>query len=118
MGDALTRQVGQRLGRLGLWLLATLAALSSARAEDAYQVEILGIENSELRNAVEEASQLVKLKDRAPASDAALRRRIEDDIERLKTVTNGEGYWEASLAYQIDAATAPPRITLRVDPGP
>ncbi|MBV8651874.1 MAG: hypothetical protein JO255_10440, partial [Alphaproteobacteria bacterium] len=89
----------------------------SARADIPYEITITGVEGA-LADKLREASQLVALKDRQPASVAALRRRADDDILRLVQVLHDSGYWAATIEAQIAAEAQPAKVTLKVEPGP
>ncbi|HEX3499172.1 MAG TPA: autotransporter assembly complex family protein [Stellaceae bacterium] len=95
-----------------------MLSLGVARAEVPYAVDITGIEDDQVKDDVEATSQLVKLKDRPPASIAALRRRADDDMPRLKQVVEAAGYRAAAIDYAIDEAASPVKVTVKVTPGP
>ena len=106
-----------------LLLAAMLAALAApAYADVAYKPEIKleGIKDKKLSSTLEAASQLVQLKDKPPVSNAALRRRVEDDLPRLKDVMQASGYWMPTLTYAIEAGAekAKAKVTVTIDPGP
>lgn len=82
-----------------------------------YEPEIKGIEDSDLRDLLESASQLYALKDRRPASVAALERRTQSDLERLREVLRSEGYYDATLTYRLDTEKAPIAVVVEIDPG-
>lgn len=113
---------------LGGWrlLLPLVAALSLAAAappafaEVAYKtkIELKGLDDSKLADALEAASQLVALKDKPPPSAAALRRRAEDDLPRLAEVMRAEGYWTPKLSYALDLARQPASVAVAIEPGP
>ncbi len=104
-------------------VLATLAAVtvaSPARADISYEVEIelKGLKDKTLSQSLKDASQLVALEDHPPASDAALRRRAEDDLPRLDQVMQAAGYWQARLSYTIEAQDEKANVKVTIDPGP
>jgi translocation and assembly module TamA len=114
------RRPGSR-SSVGPWLaLALIAPTAPARADVTYKTEIKpqGLDDGKLAEALETASQLVTLEDKPPASDAALRRRAEDDLPRLAEIMRAEGYWTPKLAYTLDSAAAKARVTVTVEPGP
>lgn len=82
-----------------------------------YEPEIKGIEGSDLRDLLESASQLYALKDRRPASIAALERRTQGDLERLREVLRSEGYYDARLTYQLDTGKEPIGVIVEIEPG-
>src|SRR6266851_3513580 len=83
-----------------------------------YIVEITGNEDSQVQQDLEATSQLVKLKDRPPASEATLRRRADDDMPRLKQVIEAAGYRAATIDYTLDPTATPAKIAVKVVPGP
>jgi translocation and assembly module TamA len=100
------------------WFLAAALSPGVARAEVPYMVDVTGIEDSQLKDDVEATAQLVKLKDRPPPSIAALRRRADDDMPRLKQVVEAAGYRAAAVDYAVDEAASPVKVTVKVTPGP
>jgi translocation and assembly module TamA len=109
-----------------LFFILCVAALSvllptrPVRADAPYATDIRlqGVENSALLDALRSASQLVALEDRPPPTDAALRRRVEDDLPRLEQVMQAAGYWTPKLSYAIDLTAEPAKVTVTIVPGP
>jgi translocation and assembly module TamA len=128
------RAARERQTAAGVWLamrasvflhlaLATLASVTlaaPARAEIRYEteIELKDLKDKTLSQSLKDASQLVALEDRPPPSDAALRRRAEDDLPRLNEVMQAAGYWLAKLSYAIEAEGAKATVKVTVDPGP
>jgi translocation and assembly module TamA len=83
-----------------------------------YETKIIGIGASDLADLVAEVSQLKALEDRLPISEEALRRRAEDDLDRLKEAAASLGYWSAQFAYEIDTGADPAKVTVTAKPGP
>ncbi len=81
-----------------------------------YEVEIEGIDS--LSSQFEAVSRLVSLQDKPPPSEAALRRRAEDDVPRLLDVLHSAGYWEAKVGFEIAEKEDPQKIKVKVEPGP
>jgi len=108
------------LNRTLFALLLTLAPGRAAWADIAYSVEIdtRGLEDKALSETLKDTSQLVALKDRLPPSAAALRRRADDDLPRLKDVMQAAGYWTAQLTDVIDFKATPAKVTVVIEPGP
>jgi translocation and assembly module TamA len=106
--------------RILLWLplLLLLLAAGSALAEVPYVFEITGVADKALRGELEANADLVKLKARPPASETALRRRAEADVERLKQIVEAAGYRAATLDYTVDLEATPAKVTLVVQLGP
>jgi len=83
-----------------------------------YEVTIAGVDDGDLREALDDASRLRQLADDAPASILALRRRATDDADRLGRVLRSRGHYAAKVEPVIDQDVDPVRVTLTVDPGP
>jgi translocation and assembly module TamA len=103
-------------------LALLLVCLPAARtvADAPYEIEFKGVPK-EISGDVQGASRLVELKDKPPASEAALKRRADDDLERLKPVVNGAGYWAAKRSTEVQPAEeegGKAKVVVTVDPGP
>jgi translocation and assembly module TamA len=118
---------GGRRGARGGWLGIVTAALvlwlaalaGAAHAEDiAYEVEFRGVTDDDLRNALQQASQLVALKDRPPATLLGLRRRSDGDGQLLARVLASRGYYSGSADISIETLTKPVKVVVAVEPGP
>jgi translocation and assembly module TamA len=110
-----------------LWPLAILVAAflvfwhtSPATSDISYSSEIHleGVKDSALERSLRDVSQLVKLEDKPPPSEAALRRRAEDDLPRLKEVVQAAGYWTPQLSYRLEPKDDSVEVEVIVDPGP
>jgi translocation and assembly module TamA len=118
---ALASTAGRRRGAGVLTLLAALALFAApvaAAVEYKTEIRLPGIEDQKLTEALDAASQLVALQDKPPASNAALRRRADDDLPRLAEVMRASGYWTAKPAYALDAGEKPAKVTVTIEPGP
>ena len=109
-----------RLRALTLAFLMTALAIWPAWADAPYKIDIAieGSKDKKLLAALQGASQLVALKDRPPPSNAALRRRAEEDLPRLQQAMNAEGYWQAKITYTLDTNKQPATVAVKVAPGP
>jgi translocation and assembly module TamA len=106
---------------LPLLLIVVVLALSRAGpalADIAYEVTIDAGGNKEIQNKLAAASRLVALRDRPPASEVALRRRLDEDKELLIGVLRAEGYYAAELEGELSTARTPAQVTITVKPGP
>ncbi|MCK5622833.1 MAG: hypothetical protein KAJ11_11125, partial [Alphaproteobacteria bacterium] len=83
----------------------------------AYDISIEGEIDSDLRDKLEAASQLMALRKEAPASRAALRRRVAGDVDALGSVLRAEGYYGAVAVAETDLDSDPVGIELKVTPG-
>src|SRR5438067_9110551 len=83
-----------------------------------YEAKITGVEDSSLADLLDEISELKSLEDRLPASEEALRRRAERDLDRLQDAAHSLGYWNAQISYEIDASSDPVKMIVVANPGP
>lgn len=114
--------------RLVVWLVAALIMPMAAWAQESpYAVKIVGvadsgqiqaIADSGLRRALESQSRLVQLADKPASSPAALRRRAEDDVDRLTAALRAEGYYGGTVRFSLDQAAQPVQVEVQVVTGP
>ena len=83
-----------------------------------YRTNLEGMDNADVRAILEASSQLIALADKPPATTVGLRRRAEDDIERLTTALRSEGYYQPRIDLDIDSESRPALVTLRITAGP
>src|SRR4051794_778903 len=116
----------RRIELLGIGLLVGIGigclTGPSGRADLRYETEIAGVEDSALADLLGEVSELKSLQDRLPASEQALRRRAERDLELLTDAAHSLGYWDARFSYRIDTGAetdnAPAKVVVTAEPGP
>lgn len=83
-----------------------------------YEVRIEGALPAKLKALLEASSGLIANKDRPPASLAALRKRVTDDVQRFNQVLQSEAYFDGRIDTTTDTAVQPAQVTLRIAPGP
>jgi translocation and assembly module TamA len=83
-------------------LLAVLAVPAWAADPVAYKVDHFSTGDGSMDATLHATSDLVTLRTSAPVSPYALLARARSDIERLKTVVESYGYYEAKITIQID----------------
>ena len=83
-----------------------------------YEVTIEGETDPVLHKKLEESSQLLTLAKEPPQSRAALRRRVNGDIEGLRSVLRAEGYYGGNIQAHTDEEADPTRIVIAVEQGP
>lgn len=66
-----------------------------------YRTDITGAPGKDVLDLLKTTSQLLALKDRPPATIAALRRRIADDERRFREVLESQGYYDAKLESSL-----------------
>ncbi|MEQ9641601.1 MAG: autotransporter assembly complex family protein [Alphaproteobacteria bacterium] len=95
-----------------------MPGVAAAQQEIAYSVTIVGADDDELQDLLEQSSQLVELKDRPPGSVARLRVRANGDVERLTKTLRSQGYYDGKVEVALDAQAQPATVSLLVAPGP
>lgn len=103
---------------LAVLLLVSLARPAWADMRYTTDIQLHGLDDQTLVDNLRNASQLVALEDRPPASNAALRRRVAEDLPRLQDVMQASGYWTPELSYSLDPAAEPAHLMVAIDPGP
>jgi len=83
-----------------------------------YEVTFEGEADPDLLDKLEESSQLITLRKEPPQSRAALRRRINGDIDGLRSVLRAEGYYGGGVEARTDEEVEPTQIVIAVKPGP
>src|SRR5499427_3862003 len=110
--------MGARRFLLTAALTAALLPSSVVRADFNYRAEITGAEDSDLADLLDKVSELKTLEDKPPASEEALRRRADRDLERLADAAHSLGYWDADFSYDVDTSAEKAKVTVTVKPGP
>jgi translocation and assembly module TamA len=110
--------MGVRRFLLTVALAAALVPSVAARADLNYRTEITGAEPSDLASLLDKVSELKTLEDKPPASEEALRRRADRDLDRLADAAHSLGYWSAGFSYELDTEADPVKVTVKVEPGP
>jgi translocation and assembly module TamA len=129
IGRSRRRRAASRRRRIGLTGIGLLAGIGlacllgpSVLADLRYETEIVGVEDSALTDLLDEISELKSLRDRLPASEQALRRRAERDLELLTDAARSLGYWDARFSYRIEtdpeSSDLPVKVIVTAEPGP
>src|SRR5207245_1061481 len=108
-----------RVRRFFLMVALTTALVSSppADADLSYRAEITGAEDSDLADLLDKVSELKTLEDKPPASEEALRRRADRDLERLADAAHSLGYWDARFSYDLDIEADTAKVAANVTYG-
>ena len=83
-----------------------------------YEVAIEGVDDAALRDLLLQVSETQRLIDRPPPSLARLRRRAQDDRQRLFEVLRSEGYYGGQVEVALDSSVRPIKVTFQIDLGP
>lgn len=101
-----------------LTLITFLLCSSWVHGEEIrYRVKFLGIQNREILNSLKNSSQLVSLKDKAPESLTALRRRADDDISKLLKTLHYFAYYDANISYRIEKTDQRTYVIVEIETG-
>ncbi|HLI22253.1 MAG TPA: BamA/TamA family outer membrane protein [Stellaceae bacterium] len=87
---------------IALVAVGGFAVAAHAADPQPYKVTITATGDKALDGALNDASQLVALKDKSPVGPFALVARAKGDIDRLQTVLNSFGYYEGKATITID----------------
>src|SRR5690606_40444228 len=114
---------GLRVLALALMLLSPPTAMGQNAEEAepdgvAYTATITGDFGNRLRSLIDESSALLTQQDRLPGSEAALRRRLADDLDRIARILRSEGYYNHNIEYEVDDEEHPVQIHITVERGP
>lgn len=114
---------GMRLGFHTIILLAVYTSSfigASARGNAPaveYKARIEGVSEGAVGKAIKESIQTFRLEDRPPATIGQLRRRMDADLPRVETILESRGYYDASVAGEIDTSDHPVRAIFRIEQG-
>src|SRR5690625_4390926 len=114
---------GLRVLALALMLLSPPTAMGQNAEEAepdgvAYTATITGDFGNRIRSLIDESSALLTQQDRLPGSEAALRRRLADDLDRIARILRSEGYYDHTIDYEVEDEVHPVHIRIAVDRGP
>ena len=84
----------------------------------AYTATITGDFGNRIRSLIDESSALLTERDRLPGSEAALRRRLADDLDRIARILRSEGYYNYKIDHQVDDRQQPIDVRISVERGP
>lgn len=116
---------------LALFLAAPVHA-GPARAAD-YKVEMTKVEDSTLGAALQSSSTLIELEKKPPEDVTALRRRAQEDLQRLQKALRSSGYYDGTVTIIVDGQKVEPQATpgdyedstkkkvpvaIKIEPGP
>lgn len=90
----------------------------SLHAIENYEVHFVGVEDPEVIKVIEEFSDLLKLKDKAPKTEPALKRRAENDVKNIPNILQSLGYYSPTIKVDYDFEKDPPEVVVNIDPGP
>lgn len=112
-----------RVLALALMLLSPPTAMGQNAEEAepdgvAYTATITGDFGNRIRSLIDESSALLTERDRLPGSEAALRRRLADDLDRIARILRSEGYYNYKIDHQVDDRQQPIDVRISVERGP
>ena len=102
---------------LAAFPLAAQPAAVAARVD--YTVEVVGVEDSGLKDSIVAASQLLEDSRRPVPSIRALRRRVETVLPRISALLRARGYYAATQDFDIERKSETIAVvSIKIDPGP
>lgn len=82
-----------------------------------YDVSFSGLHNAQALHSLQNASRLISLQDRPPASINGLRYRITEDIPNLLRVLHAYAYYDAEIIYDIERTDHTFHVLIYIEPG-
>ncbi len=86
--------------------------------QTSYEVELVGVENSTIKEIVEESAQLIRLKDKPPVSTNALRYRAREDMERIQEALMAHGFFESDAYFTLKHDPEKKLVIVHIKSGP
>ncbi len=113
-----TPGINRILGPVAFFLMALTISLY-ARGDVAYRTELTGDLSGKMARQIRSLSELYRLERRVPASMFQLEQRADRDVANLTDYLKNEGYYDASVQYEIipEEGSTSVRVQLRVQPG-
>lgn len=82
-----------------------------------YKPAIKGVKNSAVEKTIKESVLTFKLEKRPPATIGQLRRRVDKDLPRIERILESRGYYDATVAAEINTEKQPHRVTFHIEQG-
>ena len=103
---------------LSLFLLLLLPLSAAATGQErAYTVTIEGLLDKDLKDKVEEASELIRRRKGPPPTSLGLRQRMADDRATLRNLLRSEGYYGGSVEISLKDPPEQRRVLIKIVPG-
>jgi translocation and assembly module TamA len=87
--------------RVAVGILALLLCARAAVAAD-YKVAMTKVADPALAAALQSSSTLIELQEKPPEDVTALRRRAEEDLQRLQKALRSAGYYDGTVTIKVD----------------
>ncbi|MDF7800280.1 BamA/TamA family outer membrane protein [Pontiellaceae bacterium B1224] len=107
----------QRATGIGFAWLCTVVFVFAEPEGVEYKIKIKGASDNSVERSIKNTARSVKMRKRPPSTEGQLRRRIEKDIPLIEAILESSGYYDGTVAFDIDTARDPMRVTLRVELG-
>lgn len=102
---------------LVFFLLAGSSGYGADKLSTAYEVRFEGVEERDLLQSLESASDAVAYKDKPPATLDQLERRAQNDVPRLIEALKSQGFYDAEIEATVDGNSDPATVVFRVHQG-
>ncbi len=106
-------RIGVAVGALAF--AGVVAVADSNEVE--YKAAVKGAGDSAVTRAIKDSALTFKLEGRPPATIGQLRRRVDKDLPRIEKILESRGYYDATVAVEIDTEKQPHRVVFQIDPG-
>ncbi len=83
-----------------------------------YEVVFSGLDNPKALRAVQDASDLIALQSRPPASINGIRYRIQGDLPQMLEVLRAFGYYDAEISTEVEEKNETAEVTIKIHSGP
>lgn len=107
-----------KLNFILIFIFVFFSNIVNAQSEYTYKVDFIGVNDVDTLTLLSTESELIRLIDSPPATEATLQHRIDDDIVILLKTLQSIGYYNASIKPEVDKSICPISIQLLLNPGP
>ena len=84
----------------------------------AYSVEIVDDGEASLSAEIRKASRLESLRNEPPRTLAGLRRRTDEDVERIRAVLRAQGFYASAIRTAVDSSATLAGVRVVIETGP
>jgi translocation and assembly module TamA len=83
-----------------------------------YEPALQGAPSSEAEQAIMLESGIFARRDTPPRTPALLRKRVRDDVPKIRSILRALGYFKADISTNVDTDTSPAAVAVRIAAGP
>jgi translocation and assembly module TamA len=93
------------------------ASVCADSHEVKYKAAIKGVGRGAVEKSIKESALTFRLEKRPPATLGQLRRRVDKDLPLIEQILESQGYYDRTVAAEINTAEHPHRVLFTVDSG-